>query len=125
MALRLLFILEAVVDLLFGVAFVLAPGLVLSVYGMSTDATGTFLTRFLGAVFIGYGILTWAARDWSDTAERRLLIRVTFVTSALGFLVSLQYQLQPGSGVLSSAFVVLTALFGLAWGWFAAKSARS
>jgi hypothetical protein len=92
---------------------------------MSTDATGAFLARFLGAVFIGYGLLTWAARNWSDTAERRLLIRVTFVTSALGLLVSLQYQLQPGSGVLSWAFVVLTALFGVGWGWFAAKSVRS
>jgi hypothetical protein len=125
MALRLLFILEAVVDLLFGVAFLLAPALVLSVYDMSTDATGTFLGRFLGAVFIGYGILTWAARVWSDTAERRLLIRVTFVTSALGFLVALEHQLQPGSGPLSWVFVVLTAFFGLAWGWFAAKSVRS
>jgi len=122
--LRLVFILEAAVNAIFGVSLILATGLLLSIYGMSTDSAGTFLGQFLGALFVGFALITWFAKDWPDTDARRLVIRVTFITSALGFLISLNYQLQPGSGVLSWAFVVLTALFGLAWGYFAAATLR-
>ena len=123
--LRVVFILEAAVDAIFGVPLIVATALLLSIYGMSTDSAGTFLGQFLGAVFIGFGLLNWYAKDWSDSDERRLLIRVNFITTALGFLIALNYQLQPGSGVLSWAFVLLTALFGSAWGYFAAATLRA
>ena len=122
--LRLLFILEAAVDAVFGVSLILATGLLLSIYGMSTDSAGTFLGQFAGALFVGFALITWFARDWPDSEARRLVIRATFITTALGFLVALDYQLHSGSGVLSWAFVALTALFGSAWGYFAAATLR-
>jgi len=122
--LRLLFILEAAVDAIFGLSLMLATGFLLSIYGMSTDSVGTFLGRFLGALFIGFALITWFARDWPDSDARRIVIRATFVTTAFGFLIALNYQLQPGSGVLSWAFVALTAVFGAAWGYFTVASLR-
>jgi len=122
--LRLVFILEAAVDALFGIPLIVATGVLLSIYGMSTDASGTFLGQFLGAVFIGFGLLNWYARNWADSDAQRIVIRVNFVTTALGFLVALNFQLQPGAGVRSWAFVALTAAFGLAWGYFVAGTLR-
>jgi len=121
----LVFILEAAVDALFGIPLIVATGFLLSIYGISTDSSGTFLGQFLGAVFIGFGLLNWYARKWADSDARSIVIRVNFVTTALGFLVALNFQLQPGGGVRSWAFVVLTAAFGLAWGYFAAGTVRN
>jgi len=122
--LRLVFILEAAVDALFGIPLIVATGFLLSIYGMSTDSSGAFLGQFLGAVFIGFGLLNWYARNWAYSDARSIVIRVNFVTTGLGFLVALNYQLQPGAGVRSWAFVVLTAAFGVAWGYFAARTLR-
>jgi len=122
--LRLVFILESVVDAIFGVGLILASGPLLSIFGVSTDGGGTFLAQFLGATLVGFGVLSWSARDWSDTAERRLAIWVFFLTTALGFAVTLRFQLQPGTDARSWAFVVLTALIGSAWAYFAVGTRR-
>jgi len=117
--LKALFTLEALADFAFGIPLVAAPAALLSIYGMSTDRDGTFLGQFLGGTFIGIGLISWFARGWADTEPRRLLIRAFFITTALGFLVSLNYQLQAGAPLLAVAFVGLTLLFGTAWGYFA------
>jgi hypothetical protein len=90
---------------------------------MSTDAVGTFVSRFLGAVLAGYALIVWFAKDF-DVDPRQVVVRVHFVTSALGFAITLHYQLQPGSGFLSWAFVVLTGFFALAFGYYAISSSN-
>jgi hypothetical protein len=118
-ALRGLFGLEAVVDVAFGVGLLTVPGMVLSLYAISTDTTGTFFARFAGATLVGFGLLAWMARGWSDRAQLRTLIRIFFVTTTLGVLAALDFQLQPGVPVQAAAFVILTAVFFVAWGYFA------
>jgi hypothetical protein len=122
--LRTVFILEALLDLAFGVALIAATGTLLGLYGMATDEAGTFLGRFLGATFVGFGIINWFAASWPDGEARRLIVRTDFVTSGLGFLVALDYQLQPGTPPQSWAIVVLTLAFTVAWGYFAIVSNR-
>jgi hypothetical protein len=117
--LKALFTLEALADFLFGIPLIVAPAALLSFYGMSTDRDGTFFAQFLGGTFIGFGLISWFARGWADTEPLHLLIWVFFVTTALGFLVSLNYQLQPGAPLPTVAFVGLTLLFGIGWGYLA------
>lgn len=120
---RLLFALEAIVDLAFGAALLVAPDGLLALYGMTTDRDGTFFARFLGATLVGFGIVVWLARDWPDDSPRRTLVRALFLTTTLGFVVSLSYQLQPGAPLPAAAFVALTLVFAMAWGYVAARSA--
>jgi hypothetical protein len=122
--LKAVFTLEALVDFIFGIALIVAQAALLSIYGMATDRDGAFLGQFLGGTFIGIGLISWFARNWPDTHQRRLVLRAFFVTTGIGFLVSLNYQLQPGAPVLGVVFVLLTLLFGLAWGYFAAGTFR-
>jgi len=122
--LKALFTLEALADVGFGIALLLAPTALLSIYGMSTDRDGIFLGQFLGGTFVGFALICWSARSWADTEVRRLLIRVLFVTTTLGFIVSLAYELQPGVPIGSLAFVALTLLFGLGWAYFTYQTRR-
>ena len=102
----------------FALSLILVPGPLLSIYGMATDAVGTFVARFLGAVLGGFALIVWFAKDF-DADAQRVVVRVHALTSGLGFVITLHYQLQPGSGPLSWAFVVLTGLFALAFGYYA------
>ena len=122
--LRVLFGLEAVADFLFGIPLILATANLLSLYAMSTDRVGSFYAQFLGATFVGFGLLNWVAQTWTDSRPRQLLIRVDFVTTAIGFVIALTYQLQPGTPIQSWAIVGLTSLFGIGWAYFALGTLR-
>jgi len=50
-------LLHAVVALAFGIAFVFSPVPVLALYGVATDATGTFMARLFGAALIQVGLV--------------------------------------------------------------------
>ena len=49
--------LKAVLSLGFGVALVLAPASLLSLYGVSLDPAGGYLARLLGVDLIGIGLV--------------------------------------------------------------------
>jgi len=115
---RWLFMFQALVDILFGIPLVVATGTVLSLYGLSTDRTGTYVGQFLGATFIILAWLAWFARDWPDEEPRRVVVRGGFIGSVIGFAASLNFQLGPGSTTSTWLFVVLTAIFVVGWGYF-------
>jgi hypothetical protein len=116
--LKNLFMLQALVDVLFGIPLVLATSTILSLYGLSTDRTGTYLGEFLGGTFIALAWISWSAREWPDDAARRVLIRAGFIASAIGLVVSVIFQLGPGSNASTWVFVVLTAIFTVGWGYY-------
>jgi len=122
--LRSLFVFQALVDVLFGIPLVFATGTILSLYGMSTDRTGTFLAQWLGATFIVLAWISWFARNWMDNEPRRVLIRGGFVASLIGFVVSLLFQLGPGGNTTTWVFVALPAIFVVGWGYYSYATMR-
>ena len=121
---KYLFMFQALVDVLFGIPLVLATGTILSLYGMSTDRTGTFLAQWLGATFIVLAWISWFARNWPDGEPRRVLIRGAFGASVIGLVVSLIFQLGPGANTTTWVFVVLPAIFVVGWGYAAYATMR-
>ena len=119
-----LFMLQALVDVLFGIPLVLATSTILSLYGLSTDRTGTFLGQFLGGTFVALAWISWSARAWPDDAARRVLIRASFIASAIGLVLSVIFQLGPGSNASTWVFVVLTAIFAAGWGYYSYATMR-
>jgi len=120
-----LFLFQALVDVAFGIPLIFATSTVLSLYGLSTDRTGTYLGQFLGATFIILAWIAWFARDWPDEEPRRVLIRGGFIGSVIGSAASLNFQLGPTSTTSSWLFVVLTAIFVVGWGYFSFATMRS
>ena len=113
-----LFMLQALVDVLFGIPLIVATSTILSLYGLSTDRTGTYLGEFLGGTFVALAWISWSAREWPDDAARRVLIRAGFIASAIGLVISVIFQLGPGSNASTWVFVVLTAIFAAGWGYY-------
>ena len=63
MKLKTVFIAHAVTEVIFGLSFLLVPGVLLGVLGTSTDATGLALSHIAGAVILSLATISWLARD--------------------------------------------------------------
>ena len=118
MKLNTLFTITAVVSLAFGIGFLIAPGALLGIYGLSVDPVGVLLARFAGSAFICLTPLTWLAREFSDARVRRALVISIFPTFAIGFVVALLAQLSGLMNGLGWLYVALPLLFTLGYGYF-------
>jgi len=123
--LRNLFVLQALVDVLFGLPLIFATGTILSLYGLSTDRTGVFVSQWLGAAFVALAWISWYARNRPEGEARRVLVRGGFIASVTGLVASVIFQLGPGSNATTWVFVVLPAIFVAGWGYYSYATMRS
>ena len=119
MRLRNLMAIKAIIVVVFGIGFVLIPATVMSVYGVTLDPGGVYMTQLFGAAFILLGILLWFARtaSASDVALRAIVLAVA-IGDAIGFLVALLAQLSGVVNALGWVTVALYLLLALGFGYF-------
>lgn len=72
----------AVLAIVFGLGLTLAPGQMLTGFGLGTPNEGVVLSRDVGVTLIGLGIINWLARAAVGTALRAILIGNLFVQVA-------------------------------------------
>ena len=111
----------AVVSLLFGIGFVLAPGLVLSVYGADADLSFRYIGQLFGAALISLGVLSWSVRSAGDSDVRKAVLSSLLVGEVIGFVLAVIGQITGALNVLgwSVVFVYLLLSAGLAYFRFA------
>lgn len=81
--LRSLFIVSAAICFAPGVCLVLAPGLLMSIYGLELDAAASFVGRILGSVLIGLAVIFWFARNTGDSEFRRSTVIAGLVLNGI------------------------------------------
>lgn len=118
MTLRNLFIVNAVLAFVFGVAFVLVTTQLVSLYGGTLNPAGIIVARLLGATLLGISVFTWFARDAEDSEARRGIVLGQFVHTAIGFIVLLVGQLSGLMNPLGWSIVAIYLLLALGYGYF-------
>lgn len=118
MKLRHLFTVHAVMDLVFGLAMLLVPVPLMSLYGLALGPGGTLNTRLFGAAVIGFGLLSWFVRHAPESEARRAIVLAYFLACAVGFIASLVGQLSGVTNSLGWSTVGLYLLLALAYGYF-------
>jgi hypothetical protein len=119
MKLSTLMIINAVVAAFFGVAFVLVPSQAISLYGVEEASEILILIlRLMAAAFIGFAVLTWSARNASDSDARRAIVLALFVSDAIGFIAALMAQLADVVNSLGWSTVAIYLLLALGFGYF-------
>lgn len=110
MQFKSIMVIKAAVCLVFGILLLAVPNALVSFLGASLGPGGTFTSREYGAALFGNLMLTWFARNATQSAVRRAIILALFIYDAIGFIVSLIAVL---SGVLNPFgwFIVATYLF--------------
>ena len=89
MNVKLFLAVAAVVSILYGIAFVLVPALLLATYGMTTDASTVLAARYFGLTLLGLGLIAWFVKDTSDRRALRGLLVSLAISAAVGVFVSI------------------------------------
>ena len=118
MKLNALMVVNAIVAGLFGIGFVLVPAQLLSQYGITTDAQFEMVSQLFGAALIGFAVLTWAARNATDSDARRAILLGIFVCNTIGFVVALIGQLGGIANTLGWSTVAIYLALALGFGYF-------
>lgn len=122
--LKVLLVLSGAADVAYGGALILVPVPLLALYGLEADRTSTFLARFLGGALVGFGVLALIVRDRPDAVRHPVALALV-VTNALGLVVSLIEQLQPGASPLGWSIVALTLFLAVSFAVALRRTARS
>ena len=72
MSYKILFVINAVVVVAFGLLLVLAPETGLAQFDMTARAQEVFMARVIGAALASLGILLWFAKDADEAAQKNL-----------------------------------------------------
>ena len=110
-------IVKAIVCLIFGLGYMIAPVSVGSIYAISLDPDGVIMSRFFAALLIGIGIILWQCRnaDWSVLKNITLSL---CIADTIGFIISLAGQLGGVMNSLGWIIVVIWLLLALGLGYF-------
>jgi hypothetical protein len=119
MKLNALMVINALVTAVFGVAFLLVPYELMSLYGVRADALLAYVGQLFGAALVVLAIVTWLARNVTDPQATRAITFGLFIGDAVGFLVALRGQLSHVVNTLGWSTVALYLLLAVGFGYFA------
>jgi hypothetical protein len=102
-----------------GLAALLVPAQVATVFGVQLNDVGLSQTRLLGAAYLGYAVIVWFAMDVRDLAAQRAIALGNVVSWALSLVVTVAGIATGLAGTQSWLLVVLEVGFAAAWAYFA------
>ena len=121
MKLNILLLIMALFSLIWGAGFILVPVVALSLYGLSLNAGGVYISRELGTVFFMLGMILWFARKDPGSQALHGIVLGLFVGNAIGFVVTLIGQLSTEVSVLGWVGVLAYFLLALGFGYYLIK----
>lgn len=118
MKINTLMVINAIVALIFGAGFILAPGQVVSIYGVEETAALKYIGQLFGAALLGFAVLTWSARNSPESESRAAIVLALFIADAVGFVLALIGQLGDVVNALGWSTVAIYLLLALGFGYF-------
>ena len=118
MKLSNLFIVNAIIALVYGISFVLAPTIVLSLYGMTQGTSEALAGQYFGVALIAIGLLTWFARSVTDSDAQRAIILALLISDVIGVIVSLLGTFSGVMNALGWSAVGIYLFLTLGYGYF-------
>ncbi|MBA7573436.1 hypothetical protein ES708_15233 [subsurface metagenome] len=118
MKLKTLMIINAIVAIVFGVTFVIVPAQAYSLYDITANEQLVYMGQLFGAALIGFALLTWMARNATDSDARRAIVLALFIADGIGFVVALIGQLSNVVNAFGWSTVAIYLLLALGFGYF-------
>jgi hypothetical protein len=114
---KILIIIMAILSLVWGVAFILTPKFFWSLYGITLDSQGVYMSRQLGTLFMILGLILWFAKDDQGSVALHAIVLGLFIGNALGFILGLIGQLTVDISALGWVGVLSYLLLALGFGY--------
>jgi hypothetical protein len=110
---------KAAVCLIFGIPMLMAPGLLMSMFGVNLDGGGPLMARLYGASLLGNLMLTWFGRNVAASDARRAIHLLVY--DAIGFVVAFLAILSGMMNMLGWSVVLIYLVIALGFGHFLFK----
>ena len=111
-------IIKAVICITFGFLLLVFPGFLLNLMGADLGPGGLFTAREYGAALIGTLLLTWFAREASESVARRAIILDLFVYDGIALVVTSYNVLTGVLNWLGWGIVAVYLFFTVGYGYF-------
>lgn len=121
MKLKHLLVINAVIALVYGISYQLIPEKITLLYGVTTGPGVILNVRLLGAALIGIGLLTWFARNISDSETQRAIILSLLVFCLIGFVITVHGTVTGIMSAVGWTGVGIFLFFTLGYGYFQFK----
>lgn len=118
MKLSTLMVINAVIAVVFGIAFVLIPWQVLSLYGVQANPELNYVGQLFGASLVTFAVLTWSARNADASDARKAIVLALLIGDGIGFIVALIAQIGGVMNTLGWSTVALYLFLTLGFGYF-------
>lgn len=115
MKLNRLLSLYAMVAVIFCAGLLLLPSFWITLYGAGADPQATLLLRLVGALFGGYAVMAWLARQAEASELRRAIILGLAVSNGLSAVVAVAGAVSGVYNHLAWGPVATFALFTVAF----------
>ena len=115
MSYRLLFILNALVAVAFGVGFLAVPTMALQRFGVDEYSSTRLILQFFGTGLLTIGLLAWFAKDVSDAGAQKGMSGSLFIGSVAGLIMALVGTFNGGIRTLGWLAIVIYVLFSLGY----------
>lgn len=125
MSLKSFLSIHAIIALVYGLGFIVMPGVLVGYFGGHLGPTGVFMGRLFGSALLTYAAVLWLARAAEDSTARRAITLGFFLTMIVGGAVSLHEQLKGIVNMLGWSTVALYFVLAACYGYYHFLSSRS
>lgn len=118
MKLRTLFTINGIVALSYGISFLVLTSTILKLYGITQGPAENLLGQYFGVALVAIGLITWLAREITDTQTQRAMITSLLISDLIGIIVSVSGVLSGVMGTFGWSAVAIYVLFSLGYAYF-------
>ena len=118
MKLSTLMVINAVISAVFGIAFVLIPWQVLSLYGVQPNPALNYVGQLFGVSLVTFAVLTWSARNADASDARKAIILAFVIGDSIGCIIALIAQLGGVVNAFGWSTVAIYLFLALGFGYF-------
>lgn len=113
-----LFLVAAIIEGVFGIGFVLAPGFMLDPFGVTLNDIATTLARLSGTALVTFTLLLWLARKSDSMEFKKGIIDCLLVYYPLSAVVLLMAQLAGQMNILGWSVIAIHVVLFIWFGYF-------
>lgn len=116
MKISILLLVNTIVALIFGIAFVLVPGTVAGLYGVTPTPAVNLVGQFFGSALIAIGLVCWFIRNVTDAAALKAIVLAQLIANIIGLIISILGTVGGTINAVGWSSVVIYLVLAL---WFA------
>jgi uncharacterized membrane protein YfcA len=118
-------LISAIVALIFGLGFVLLPGVMFSIYGIASAPASFLGFRLFGSALIAIGLLTWFLRDSANWEAVRALLLSVAIGNVIGLLLVFFATINGTLSAMGWTAVLVYLLLLIGEGYFLSRGPAS